>query len=107
VRAQRHHVPFYVACPVSAIDPQAPDGASISIEERAVRGHWVSRRAVGYTGRVGAQPAARRVRRAAHAARVRPPPARRSVVEQTWFLTVTGAASARQREGERYEFSWR
>ena len=34
VLAQRHRVPFYVACPVSTIDPQAPDGDSIPIEER-------------------------------------------------------------------------
>ena len=34
-------------------------------------------------------------------------PPRRPLVEQTWFLTVTDSASAWQREGERYEFSWR
>jgi methylthioribose-1-phosphate isomerase len=34
VIAQRHGVPFYVAAPVSTIDPDTPDGASIPIEER-------------------------------------------------------------------------
>ncbi|HVC10317.1 MAG TPA: RES family NAD+ phosphorylase [Burkholderiales bacterium] len=34
-------------------------------------------------------------------------PPRRPLVEQTRFLTVTESASAWQREGERYEFSWR
>jgi methylthioribose-1-phosphate isomerase len=34
VLAARHDVPFYVAAPVSTIDPSAPDGASIPIEER-------------------------------------------------------------------------
>jgi methylthioribose-1-phosphate isomerase len=32
--ADRHGVPFYVAAPVSTIDPATPDGASIPIEER-------------------------------------------------------------------------
>ncbi|MFL5869854.1 MAG: S-methyl-5-thioribose-1-phosphate isomerase [Solirubrobacterales bacterium] len=32
--AARHSVPFYVAAPVSTIDPQTPDGAAIPIEER-------------------------------------------------------------------------
>ena len=30
-------IPFYVACPVSTIDPDTPDGASIVIEERSAR----------------------------------------------------------------------
>jgi methylthioribose-1-phosphate isomerase len=34
VLAQRHGVPFYVAAPVSTIDPDTPGGASIPIEER-------------------------------------------------------------------------
>ena len=34
VLADRHAVPFYVAAPVSTIDPATPDGASIPIEER-------------------------------------------------------------------------
>jgi methylthioribose-1-phosphate isomerase len=35
VLAQRHGIPFYVACPISTIDLTIPDGASIPIEERA------------------------------------------------------------------------
>lgn len=35
VLAQRHSIPFYVACPLSTIDLAIPDGASIPIEERA------------------------------------------------------------------------
>jgi methylthioribose-1-phosphate isomerase len=35
VLAQRHGVPFYVAAPLSTIDPQTPDGAAIPIEERS------------------------------------------------------------------------
>jgi methylthioribose-1-phosphate isomerase len=34
VLADRHGIPFYVAAPVSTIDPATPDGASIEIEER-------------------------------------------------------------------------
>jgi methylthioribose-1-phosphate isomerase len=34
VLARRHGVPFYVAAPVSTIDPATPDGAAIPIEER-------------------------------------------------------------------------
>ena len=34
VLAARHGVPFYVAAPVSTIDPHTPDGAAIPIEER-------------------------------------------------------------------------
>jgi methylthioribose-1-phosphate isomerase len=34
VLADRHRVPFYVAAPLSTIDPATPDGASIPIEER-------------------------------------------------------------------------
>jgi methylthioribose-1-phosphate isomerase len=34
VLADRHGVPFYVAAPLSTIDPATPDGASIPIEER-------------------------------------------------------------------------
>lgn len=34
VLAQRHHIPFYVACPLSTIDLSAADGAAIPIEER-------------------------------------------------------------------------
>jgi methylthioribose-1-phosphate isomerase len=35
VLAQRHNIPFYVACPLSTIDLNVPDGAAIPIEERA------------------------------------------------------------------------
>jgi methylthioribose-1-phosphate isomerase len=34
VLAQRHGVPFYVAAPLSTIDPATPNGAAIPIEER-------------------------------------------------------------------------
>lgn len=34
VLAHRHGVPFYVAAPLSTIDPSTPDGAAIEIEER-------------------------------------------------------------------------
>jgi methylthioribose-1-phosphate isomerase len=34
VLAERHGIPFYVAAPLSTIDPATPDGASIPIEER-------------------------------------------------------------------------
>ena len=34
VLANRHGVPFYVAAPVSTIDPATPDGGAIPIEER-------------------------------------------------------------------------
>jgi methylthioribose-1-phosphate isomerase len=34
VLADRHGVPFYVAAPLSTIDPATPDGATIPIEER-------------------------------------------------------------------------
>jgi methylthioribose-1-phosphate isomerase len=42
VLARRHRIPFYVACPVSTIDPRTRRGADIPIEERdpeEVRGH--------------------------------------------------------------------
>jgi methylthioribose-1-phosphate isomerase len=35
VLAQRHNIPFYVACPISTIDLTIPDGTFIPIEERA------------------------------------------------------------------------
>jgi len=35
VLAQRHNIPFYVACPLSTIDLAIPDGTAIPIEERA------------------------------------------------------------------------
>jgi methylthioribose-1-phosphate isomerase len=34
VMADRHDVPFYVAAPLSTLDPATPDGAAIPIEER-------------------------------------------------------------------------
>jgi methylthioribose-1-phosphate isomerase len=34
VLADRHAVPFYVAAPLSTVDPATPDGAAIPIEER-------------------------------------------------------------------------
>ena len=36
VLAKRHGIPFYVACPLSTIDLDTPDGGSIPIEERSV-----------------------------------------------------------------------
>jgi methylthioribose-1-phosphate isomerase len=36
VLARRHGIPFYVACPLSTIDRDIPDGAAIPIEERAI-----------------------------------------------------------------------
>ncbi len=33
--AARHGVPFYVAAPLSTVDPRTPDGSAIPIEERA------------------------------------------------------------------------
>jgi methylthioribose-1-phosphate isomerase len=35
VAARAHHIPFYVAAPVSTIDPRLATGAAIPIEERA------------------------------------------------------------------------
>ncbi|HVR40448.1 MAG TPA: S-methyl-5-thioribose-1-phosphate isomerase, partial [Thermoanaerobaculia bacterium] len=35
VLAQAHNVPFYIAAPVSTIDPHCPNGAAIPIEERS------------------------------------------------------------------------
>jgi len=35
VLAQRHRIPFYVACPLSTLDLALPDGLKINIEERA------------------------------------------------------------------------
>jgi methylthioribose-1-phosphate isomerase len=35
VLAQRHAVPFYIACPLSTIDPELAHGGLIPIEERA------------------------------------------------------------------------
>jgi methylthioribose-1-phosphate isomerase len=35
VLARRHGIPFYVACPLSTIDLDIPNGAAIPIEERA------------------------------------------------------------------------
>jgi methylthioribose-1-phosphate isomerase len=34
VLAKRHHIPFYVAAPLSTFDPDIPDGSHIPIEER-------------------------------------------------------------------------
>lgn len=49
VLAQRHHIPFYVACPLSTIDMSIESGVDIPIEERHVdevkgfRGfHWAA-----------------------------------------------------------------
>lgn len=49
VLANRHQIPFYVACPLSTIDLSISDGASIPIEERSadeVKGfrdyHWAA-----------------------------------------------------------------
>src|SRR5258707_10093676 len=35
VLAHAHGVPFYIAAPVSTIDPKTPDGSAIPIEERS------------------------------------------------------------------------
>lgn len=35
--AARHRIPFYVAAPISSIDPSCPDGHAIPIEEREAR----------------------------------------------------------------------
>lgn len=35
VAAHYHHIPFYVAAPVTSLDPSTPDGASIQIEQRS------------------------------------------------------------------------
>jgi methylthioribose-1-phosphate isomerase len=35
VLAQRHSIPFYIACPLSTIDLALPDGSAIPIEERS------------------------------------------------------------------------
>jgi len=35
--AREHGIPFYVAAPLSTIDPRTPDGAAIPIEERDAR----------------------------------------------------------------------
>ncbi|MGY0067761.1 S-methyl-5-thioribose-1-phosphate isomerase [Streptomyces sp. QTS137] len=40
VLARYHHVPFIVVAPVTTVDPQTPDGASIEIEQRP--GHEVT-----------------------------------------------------------------
>ncbi|MCI3276320.1 S-methyl-5-thioribose-1-phosphate isomerase [Streptomyces cylindrosporus] len=40
VLARYHHVPFIVVAPVTTIDPDTPDGASIEVEQRA--GHEVT-----------------------------------------------------------------
>lgn len=49
VLARRHNIPFYVACPLSTIDLNIPNGANIPIEERSpdeVKGfrdyHWAA-----------------------------------------------------------------
>jgi methylthioribose-1-phosphate isomerase len=40
VLARYHHVPFIVVAPVTTVDPDTPDGASIQVEQRA--GHEVT-----------------------------------------------------------------
>ncbi|GGL10988.1 S-methyl-5-thioribose-1-phosphate isomerase [Streptomyces flaveus] len=40
VLARYHHVPFVVVAPVTTVDPDTPDGASIEVEQRA--GHEVT-----------------------------------------------------------------
>jgi methylthioribose-1-phosphate isomerase len=35
VLARYHHVPFIVVAPVTTVDPDTPDGASIEVEQRA------------------------------------------------------------------------
>jgi methylthioribose-1-phosphate isomerase len=52
VLAQRHGIPFYVAAPLSTIDPATPNGAHIPIEERdadevrGAHGHPIADRAI-------------------------------------------------------------
>ena len=50
VLAQAHGVPFYVAAPVSTIDPKCPDGSAIPIEERRAA-EVVETRGIGPDGR--------------------------------------------------------
>src|SRR5204863_3653541 len=37
VLANAHGVPFYIAAPISTVDPATPNGAAIPIEERSAR----------------------------------------------------------------------
>jgi methylthioribose-1-phosphate isomerase len=53
VLAQAHGVPFYVAAPLSTIDPQCPAGDSIPIEERSA-GEVVVTRGIGPDGEAAA-----------------------------------------------------
>lgn len=48
ILAKAHHIPFYVAAPVSTIDPDCPTGQEIPIEERPAREvtHLAGRRIV-------------------------------------------------------------
>ncbi|MEV0323487.1 S-methyl-5-thioribose-1-phosphate isomerase [Streptomyces sp. NPDC050658] len=51
VLARYHHVPFIVVAPVTTVDPDTPDGASIEVEQRA--GHEVTEVAVPVAGAEG------------------------------------------------------
>ena len=79
VLAQRHRIPFYVACPISTIDMSIADGAAIPDRgTQPRRSHRLSRLPVGGRWRAGAQPGLRRHagragHRAHHRARRRPP----------------------------------
>ncbi|MFF4539589.1 S-methyl-5-thioribose-1-phosphate isomerase [Streptomyces aureus] len=54
VLARYHHVPFIVVAPVTTIDPDTPDGASIEVEQRA--GHEVTEIAAPQVPVTGAEP---------------------------------------------------
>ncbi|MFE1292798.1 S-methyl-5-thioribose-1-phosphate isomerase [Streptomyces sp. NPDC058751] len=54
VLARYHHVPFVVVAPVTTIDPDTPDGASIEVEQRA--GHEVTEIAAPQVPGAGAEP---------------------------------------------------
>ena len=50
VLAARHDIPFYVAAPLSTVDPATPDGAAIPIEQRDPAEVRVLRRAAPRAG---------------------------------------------------------
>jgi len=56
--ARDNGIPFWVACPVSTIDPHVPDGAAIPIEERSAEevSHMAGRLDNGAIGRVRVVP---------------------------------------------------
>ena len=61
VLAHAHRIPFYVAAPISTLDPNIPGGEDIVIEERrAARGDAPRRQTVRPRRRTGIQPGLRR-----------------------------------------------